>query len=476
MSHIIVLGGSFAGLLSGMQLARAGHDVIVLERESHAAIAPPADAPAAPRAGAPHAVHGHALLARAAAEIRRTLPDAYAALLAAGVGELDLVHDMPGAIADRAARAGDDDLVMLTSRRHTLDRVMVEVAQATPHLDLRAGVAATGLGLALERSGPPRVTGVRIVGGEALPADVVIDASGRRTQVPRWLAAEGIQLPLEAWDCGLVYFTRHYRVRAGAVRPPLNRVFSAGGLLPSLVMGWFPGDNGTAMLAQTVLAEDPLLKSVRRAECFDAVARTVPSVAPWLDSSDPITGVFGMGALQNTLRRIVQDGRALVLGLHQVGDAACTTNPTLGRGLSFAAASAARAAHVLASEPDDPSAQALLLDAGVGRELEPRFRENARYDHALVELLRADLAGQPLPDSPPFADDVLRPDELLRAGMADPDLYRASMRYTQLLSDAAVLSDASLIEQVRRLVPPGTHLPRIAAPTRADLARTLADV
>jgi hypothetical protein len=28
-------------------------------------------------------------------------------------------------------------------------------------------------------------------------------------QVPRWLAAHGVELPLAAWDCGLVYFTRH---------------------------------------------------------------------------------------------------------------------------------------------------------------------------------------------------------------------------------------------------------------------------
>ena len=474
MSRIIVLGGSVAGLLSGMQLARGGHDVTVLEREPHDAIAPPAHAPAAPRAGAPHAVQGHALLARAAVEIRQTLPDLYAALLAAGVGELDLIQGMPAAIADRGPRAGDDDLVMLTSRRHTLDRVLVEVAEATPRLDLRVGVSATGLVLARDGRDVPRVTGVQIEGGEALAADVVVDASGRRTPVPRWLAAHGINLPLEAWDCGLVYFTRHYRVRAGAVRPPLNRVFSAGGLLPSLVIGWFPGDNGTAMLAQTVLAEDRLLKTVHHTERFEAVARAVPTVAPWLDCADPITEVFGMGALQNTLRSIVQDGRPLVLGLHLVGDAACTTNPTLGRGLSFAAASAANVAHILANEPDDSVAQALLLDARVGREIAPWFRENAQYDRTLVQLLRADLVGQPPPDPPPPAADVLRPEELLLAGMADPDLYRAFMRYTQLLADTAMLSGPSLVEEVRRLVPPGTRPPRLAGPTRADLANVRA--
>jgi hypothetical protein len=37
-----------------------------------------------------------------------------------------------------------------------------------------------------------------------------------------------------------------------------------------------------------------------------------------------------------TLRRLVVDGVPVVTGLHAVGDSVCTTNPTLGRGLSLA--------------------------------------------------------------------------------------------------------------------------------------------
>jgi 2-polyprenyl-6-methoxyphenol hydroxylase-like FAD-dependent oxidoreductase len=474
MSGIVILGGSAAGLLTGMQLAGYGHAVTVLEREPRAAVAPPAATPAAPRKGAPHAVQGHGVLSRAAVEIRRALPAVYAALLGAGVGELDLVTRMPVTISDRTPRVGDEDLVLLTVRRHTLDRVLVEAAETTPRLDLRFGIAAAGLTLVRDDRNPPRVTGVQFAGGEVLSADLVIDASGRRTPVPRWLAALGIPLPLEAWDCGLVYYTRHYRVRPDGVRPPLNRIFAAGGLLPSLNIGWFPGDNDTAMLAQTVLAEDALLKRVQHAACFEMVARAVPTVSAWLECAEPLTPVFGMGALRNTLRRVVQEGRPLVLGLHLVGDAACTTNPTLGRGLSFAAAAATGLARIIAEQPDDAGAQALLFEAFVVREIEPRFRENAQYDRALVGRLRADLAGQPPPDSPPPAEEALRPEELLLSGMADPDLYRTAMRYGQLLAGSTLLRDPALVSQVRRLIPPGTRLPTPAGPTRADLARILA--
>lgn len=474
MSQIIIIGASVAGLLSGMQLARAGHAVTIVEREPSDAVAPPATASVAPRPGAPHAVQGHALLARSAVEIRQKLPDVYAALQAAGVGEFSLVAAMPSPISDRAPRANDDDLMMLQTRRQTFDRVLVEVAQGTPGLALRFGTAAANLVLAQDGGAVPRVTGVRIMDGDVLTADVVIDASGRRTPVPGWLASHGVNLPVETSECGLVYFTRHYRIRPGVVRPPLNRIFSAGEHLPSLRITWFPGDNDTAMLTQAVLAEDDLLKQVRYAAPFEAVARAVPTIAPWLECAEPISAVFGMGALQNTLRRGVRAGRPLVLGLHLIGDAACTTNPTLGRGVSLAAVYAAGVVRALADEPDHLIAQALRLEETVAREIEPRFRENAHYDRAFVQRMRADRAGTPPPSPPPPADGVLRPEELLLGGMPDADLFRASMRYSQLLADASLLADPSLVNRVRRLVPPGTQPPTPAGPTRTEFAQLLA--
>jgi hypothetical protein len=107
---------------------------------------------------------------------------------------------------------------MLLARRFTLDRVLADVARSTPGLDLYYGVAVDGLVLDRESAESPRVRGVRLSNREVLATDLVVDASGRRTQIPALLAAQGIELPLEAWDCGLVYFTRHYRVRSGAPR------------------------------------------------------------------------------------------------------------------------------------------------------------------------------------------------------------------------------------------------------------------
>ena len=474
MSRIVVLGSSVAGLVCAMQLARRGYTVTVLEREPRAAVAPPMNAPVTLRPGAPHAVHGHSLLARGRVELQRSLPDVYAALLAAGVGEIDLIANMPAAIADRTARDGDADLVMPCTRRYTFDRVLVEAAEVTPGIDLRFGVAAAGLRFVGNGSGPPRVAGVDLSTGEAVPADVVLDASGRRTPVPSWLAAHGVVLPLQAHECGLVYFSRHYQIRPGVARPPLNRVFAATMDLPSVLLRWFPGDNDTAMLVEIVLAEDTLLKRVHRADCFEAVARAVPAIAPWLECAEPMTGVFAMGALRNTLRRTVQQGEPMVLGLHLIGDATCTTNPTGGRGVSYAIAMAGGAAQVVANHPADLRTQALLLDNFITREIEPRFQENVRSDVARVQQMRADLTGAAPANRAGDEQQRLRLDELLDAAMQDADLYRALMRYVMVLRDAPDLSDPSFIERVRRHTSTGIRPRTSAGPNRAELIHILA--
>ena len=93
----------------------------------------------------------------------------------------------------------------------------------------------------------------------------------------------------------------------------------------------------------------------------------------------------------------MRDSQPLVLGLHLVGDAACTTNPLLGRGISFAAMSAANVVGAIADAPDDPAAQAIRIAVAVEQEIEPRFRENALNDRMIVQRFRADLAGESVP-------------------------------------------------------------------------------
>src|ERR1700722_14949089 len=116
------------------------------------------------------------------------LPDVYAGLLAAGVAEAPLRTQMPDSLSDTAVWPGDERLTLMMTRRSTVDWVLRRTAGAAP----RGGVKVPGLLPAPGRPGgrPPHVTGVRTDRGE-LPADLVIDATGRRSPIDDWLTQIG---------------------------------------------------------------------------------------------------------------------------------------------------------------------------------------------------------------------------------------------------------------------------------------------
>jgi 2-polyprenyl-6-methoxyphenol hydroxylase-like FAD-dependent oxidoreductase len=86
--RIAIAGGSAAGLFAALLLARAGHDVVVLERDR---LEPAADVESAAavafRSSAPQIVQPHLIMARCRQLLIERLPDVYAGMLAAGVAE-----------------------------------------------------------------------------------------------------------------------------------------------------------------------------------------------------------------------------------------------------------------------------------------------------------------------------------------------------------------------------------------------------
>jgi glycine/D-amino acid oxidase-like deaminating enzyme len=88
---IAIVGGGGAGLFAALLLARAGHEIVVLERDGLAA-APDVESAAAAafRPSAPQIVQPHIVMARCRQLLLQRLPDVYRALLAAGVAEAPL--------------------------------------------------------------------------------------------------------------------------------------------------------------------------------------------------------------------------------------------------------------------------------------------------------------------------------------------------------------------------------------------------
>ena len=470
---IVIVGGGAAGLSASLMLARAGHEVVVVEQD-RLEPAPDVESAAASafRPAAPQIVQPHIVMARCRELLLERLPDVYGALLAAGVAEAPVSAQMPASLASTAPWPGDERLTMLMTRRSTIDWVLQRAARAEPGVRLRYGVRVTGL---LTVPGqPPQVTGVRTGVGDLL-ADLVVDAAGRRSPVDRWLRQAAAR-PSATWraECGVAYYSRHYRLRPGAKLPgpPTARIVVG---LDEFTAGIWGADNQAAQLVVAPLAADRRFRGLKDPDVFTAVLRTVPPVAAWLEVLDPISRVFPIAGLHNTLRRMVAGDAPVVTGLHAIGDSVCTTNPTLGRGLSLAVSGAADLADTIASHPHDPAAQALALDALVAGHVAPFYEDQAAIDHMRLAMLRHIIFGAPAPDPPPVIPGRVTHAQLRTAAQVDPTAFRAYWKILGVICPPGqVYTDPQVVACTQQALRRHPTAQPMAQPTREQLLATLA--
>ncbi|MDG2332870.1 MAG: hypothetical protein P8Q97_01465 [Myxococcota bacterium] len=420
--EIIIVGGSAAGLFAALALSRQGHRVTVLEGES----LPPCDSPMEAfdlweRRGAPQTRHSHAFLARLHNGIRDRAPKLYQELMAAGAEPLPFSDLVRGTFEDPELIPEDDEIVLLACRRITLDWTLRRHIEESTTARYRAGIKVTGLVAQRDpASGLPRVEGVEILNAEGeqetLPADLVVDASGRNTQLAQWLEAIGAEaLEKDSEGCGIFYCSRFYRVLEGVAPPTLDGPI--GGDLGYLKYAIFMGDSQIFSITLAASPNDDALRKVRDADTFQAVAKSLPTTGPWVatEISEPITDVYTYANLKNTLRHFVRNEKPLALGIYPIGDALMHQNPISGRGCTSAWVSAWLLADAYAHHPDDALAFAQEVDAGIARELVPWYANALEQDRAAKERDKVDNRGDD-----PFA--FQRED-----GSIDPKAYMRSV-------------------------------------------------
>jgi 2-polyprenyl-6-methoxyphenol hydroxylase-like FAD-dependent oxidoreductase len=431
--RVAVVGAGIAGLGTAMALARAGREVTVIERDPPA----PANVETAfdtwERKGVTQLRHSHVFLGKLVGLIRERHPRLHQMLQAAGAREFDFEAALPPALRARYTREeGDRELAFLFSRRTTLEHVMRAYVQSLPGVTFVTD--ATVRALVLDRGGgTPKVTGVVIERGDApaetFAADVVVDASGRNTILVDWLRDHGIAIDEEKSPAGILYFTRHYRLRPGQDEPPRDLIPGAGDL-GYIKYGVFPADNRHFSITicvpeiesrLRVAAVDPLV--------FDRICRQIPGASRWIEPAraEPVTKVFGMGNLHNVWRHFVKDGAPAVLNYFAVGDSALRTNPLYGRGCSSAVIQAHLLADVLNAETD-PATRALAFDMRTRESLRSFWDVIAKQDLGAIRRAK----NEQTPGYKPrfkarliksFTEDAVGP-----ASRGDLAVHRALMR------------------------------------------------
>ena len=212
-NQAVVLGASIAGLLAARVLSERFERVVVIERD----VLPPAGKH---RRGVPHGRHLHGLHPCGREILEELFPGFTASLAASGAVRGDVLGNVRWQLSGHQLRQAQIGLPGLLASLPFLEGHVRAMVQSLPGVRILEDCSVCGLTTAEDKQ---TITGVQVRGpGGGSPAQVtgslVVDATGRGSRTPVWLAELGYQPPeQERVEIGLGYATRTYRLRPGAM-------------------------------------------------------------------------------------------------------------------------------------------------------------------------------------------------------------------------------------------------------------------
>ena len=329
--HAVVLGGSIAGLLAARVLLDHFGQVTLLERDQF-------PAQPATRAGVPQGQHVHGLLLQGQQILEQLFPGLIEDLTQAGAIPLDWIADWQFFSLEGWLEQHDSGLRGLCCSRLLLEWYLRQRLLNNDRFHLRPGCSAQGL--VFQSQPNPRITGVMLRSAAdgpdqpSISADLVVDATGRHSKLPRWLAAAGYEKPPETQvNSFLGYASRWYRRPTDAIAKGVMIVAKPGESTRGGVLYPVEGDRWIVTLSGIAGDHPPADEAG-----FLAFAQSLrhPMLYDLLKISEPCSPIHCYRRTENQWRHYEQLS-ATPRGVVALGDAVCCFNPAYGQGMTAAA-------------------------------------------------------------------------------------------------------------------------------------------
>jgi len=430
-----IVGAGPTGLYLGMSLARRGHQVSLIDRDP----GPETDQQWA-RKGVMQFHHPHFFRPQVRDAMLAEMPEVVDSLVAAGAMLTPVNPVMPEFAGFRV-------------RRLTFERVLRAAAAVEDGVSFIVGHADR------VRSDGSRAIGV-LVNGQALEADLVIDASGRTGRFTDTLRAPAI-----GGDCGFAYVSRQYQLLPGADPGPLNGPPGWGGIYHGYLVIVFLQDAGTFQTLIVRRSDDVELAQLRDEAAFEHAAQAIPSIATWVDPdrAEPHTPAMAGARLHNAYRgQLTEQGTVALDGLLFVGDAVLTTNPAAGRGITTSMMQAQRLLAALDEHGSDFTSASLDFDQWCTENMKPWFDDHVRWDAGL----RARWLGEPIDFSKPLPSDLI-----CSLSEVDESVLPLVGAYWSMLAGPSVLS--TIEQRARENLQSGFRPAMPEGPTRDELVQLI---
>jgi len=429
--HAVVIGAGIAGLLAAAALSEATEKVTIIEKDVLPEVA-------RVRKGVPQGAHVHTLLGYAVEAMDKLLPGVMDEVYAAGAVKIRRNYDIWFHDAAGPTPVRDVGILTPSVTRPLLEHVIRQRVLALSNIHLRDATKMTEF----EVDGQGRVTGLWVEADdttELISADLVVDCSGRASNLATWLPANGYgEVPAQRLKILMGYTSGFFRLPPDIAENTKACLMLA--VPPSYRAAYLTPVDGDLWLATMYgRGRDT---APRDADGFVAWTKGLPHpvVHETLSRAEAVSDFktykipFGVWYRYDQMP-------TFPAGLLPMGEALASYNPMYGQGMSLAAGQAL-------------SLRVAIRD-GIDRNLAARYFENCNALNGVgwsVMETRDFAYDSTSGERPQDLEDRWRAAAAIRRlAEVDPEVHALSVRVTHLLDPPSVLKQPDIVERAKLL-------------------------